>query len=58
MLNTDEVDLAFMNDAPPRFAYQILRTGKLPYVGDRGQIISLLERTTKHYLDTKKCTNC
>lgn len=53
ILNTDEVDLVLMNDAPHRFTYSILKTGKLLYAGDKGQIINLYERTTKHYIDFK-----
>jgi predicted nucleotidyltransferase len=53
LLNSDEVDLVVMNDAPPRFAYKIIRTGKLLHIGDKGQIIDFFEKTSKYYLDFK-----
>lgn len=53
ILQTDEVDLVLMNDAPPRFSHRILNTGRLIYVSDRDQIIDFFERTSRSYLDFK-----
>ena len=52
-LHSDEVDLVLMNDAPPRFAHQIIRTGKLLHTGNKDQIIDFFEKTSKYYLDFK-----
>jgi predicted nucleotidyltransferase len=50
---TDEIDLVMLNDAPVRFAHKIMASGKLLYCGNRSELISFLEKTTKLYLDFK-----
>ena len=52
-LRTDEVDLVILNDAPLRFARQILATGKLLFCRDQNQLVDFIEKTTKRYLDFK-----
>ena len=53
ILQTDEVDLVLMNDAPPRFSHRILKTGRLIHLGDKGQLADFFERTMRCYLDFK-----
>jgi predicted nucleotidyltransferase len=53
MLKTDEVDLVILNDNPLRFAFQILKTGKLFFCRDREKLVNFIESTTKRYLDFK-----
>lgn len=53
MLKTDEVDLVILNDSPIRFAYNILRTGKLLFCRDQIKLVGFVEKTTKQYLDFK-----
>jgi len=52
-LKTDEVDLVILNDDPLRFAYQILKIGKLLYCRDENRLIDFIEKTIKLYLDFK-----
>ena len=52
-LKTDEVDLVILNNDPIRFAYHILRTGKLLYCRDQNRLIDFIEKTKKMYLDFK-----
>mgnify|MGYP006311735185 CR=1 FL=1 len=52
-LKSDEVDLVIMNDDPIRFAFHILRTGKLLFCRDRGKLTDFIEKTTKRYLEFK-----
>lgn len=52
-LKTDDVDLVILNDDPIRFAYYILKTGKLLYCRDQNHLIDFIERTKKNYLDFK-----
>jgi hypothetical protein len=52
-LRTDEVDLVILNDAPLRFARQILATGKLLFCRDQNRLVDFIEKTTKRYLDFK-----
>ena len=52
-LQTDEVDLVLMNNAPHYFAYTILKSGKRLFVGDKGELIDFYEKTIKLYLDFK-----
>ena len=51
VLGTDEVDLVMMNDAPMRFSYSIIKSGKLIYCRDLTELAEFIERTTKLYLD-------
>ncbi len=52
-LKTDEVDMVILNDNPLRFAYHILKTGKLLHCRDKNQIIDFIEKTIKLYFDFK-----
>ena len=52
-LKTDEVDLLILNDDPLRFAYNVLKKGKLVYCKDRNQLLDFIEKTIKLYLDFK-----
>jgi len=51
VLETDEVDLILMNDAPMRFSYNIISSGKLLFCADSGAITEFIEKTIKVYLD-------
>ena len=53
VLRTDEVDLVILNDAPLRFARQIVATGKLLFCRDQNRLVDFIEKTTKRYLDFK-----
>lgn len=53
ILKTDEIDLINMNDAPPRIAFEILKTGKLLLCNDRPALIDFRERVVRVYLDFK-----
>lgn len=52
-LQTDEVDLVVLNDAPIRFAHNIIGTGKLLFCRDHNQLADFTEKTIKQYLDFK-----
>ena len=52
-LRTDEVDLIDMNDASPKIAFEILKTGKLLFCNDRTALTDFRERLVKFYLDFK-----
>ena len=51
VLNTDEVDLVMMNDAPMRFSHNIIKSGKLIYCADSRELTDFVEKTVKLYLD-------
>ena len=51
--NTDEIDLVVMNDAPPRFSLDIIRTGKLLFVQNRKALVDFQEQQNKSYFDFK-----
>lgn len=51
VLKTDEVDLVMMNDAPMRFSHNIIKSGKLLYCADSGELTDFVEKTVKLYLD-------
>ena len=53
VFRTDEIDLILMNDAPPRFTYHIIKTGKLLFMGNKGKLAEFQEFVIKHYLDFK-----
>ena len=53
VLQTDEVDLILMNDAPMRFSHNILKSGKLLFFSDTGALTEFIEKTVKVYLDFK-----
>ncbi len=51
VLKADEVDLIMMNDAPMRFSYNIIKSGKLMHCRDSTELTEFIEKTTKLYLD-------
>jgi len=53
VLQTDEVDLILMNDAPMRFSHNILKSGELLFCSDTGALTEFIEKTVKVYLDFK-----
>ena len=52
-LKTDEIDLILMNDAPDRFNYNIIKSGKLLFMRDKSKLSDFQERIIKEYLDFK-----
>ena len=46
-LKTNEVDLVILNYDPIRFAYHILKTGKLLFCRNQNQLIDFIEKTVK-----------
>jgi len=50
---TDEIDLVVLNDAPPRFSFNILKYGNLLFFRDKKTIIDFREQVLKYYLDFK-----
>lgn len=50
-LETNEVDLVLMNDAPMRYSYNIIRSGKLLFCSDSDVLHEFIEKTVKLYLD-------
>jgi predicted nucleotidyltransferase len=53
VFRTDEIDLIILNDAPLRFCYVILKTGKLIYFRNKDDLIDLRDQVLKYYLDFK-----
>ncbi len=53
VFRTDEIDLIILNDAPLRFCYVILKTGKLLYFRNKDDLIDLRDQVLKYYLDFK-----
>jgi len=52
-LHIDDFDLVILNTAPPRFAYNILKSGRLLFCKEKEQTIEFMEKTIKYYLDFK-----
>jgi predicted nucleotidyltransferase len=52
-LQTEEIDLVFMNHAPSNIAFQIVKTGKLLLCNDRRALIDFREQLVMSYLDFK-----
>ena len=50
---TDEIDLVLMNDAPMRYSYNIIRSGKLLFCSDSDILRDFVEKSVKLYLDFK-----
>jgi predicted nucleotidyltransferase len=50
-LSTSEFDLVVLNTAPLRFAYTILKEGRLVFVKDTARLVDFREKTVKLYLD-------
>lgn len=53
LMQTDEIDIVILNDAPMRFVLKILSTGKLLFERDRQALIDLYDKNTKMFLDFK-----
>jgi len=53
VFKTDEVDLVLMNNAPMKFCYDILKTGKLVHCRHPGDLVDFSEKIVKLYLDFK-----
>jgi predicted nucleotidyltransferase len=51
VLQTDEVDLIMMNDAPMRFSHNIIKSGKLVHCKSKIDLTDFIEKTIKLYLD-------
>jgi len=50
-LNTEEIDLVILNNAPPYFAKNIINYGKLLFCNNKNQLTDFIEVTTMLYLD-------
>ncbi len=50
-LETDEVDLVLMNDAPMRYSHNIIKSGKQLFCSDSDVLHDFIEKTVKFYLD-------
>lgn len=55
--HTDEIDLVVMNDAPLRFCYNIIQSGKLLLVLNKVELINFQENVVKKFLDFKYYQN-
>lgn len=53
IFKTDEIDLVILNEASPRMAYNILKTGMVMFIRDKNLYTDFRERITRHYLDFK-----
>jgi len=53
IFRTDEIDLTILNDAPFRFCFVVLKTGKLLYCRNKTELIDFRDRVVKNYLDFK-----
>ena len=51
VLQTDEVDLVLMNDAPMRFCHNIVKSGALLHCSSKKELAEFVEKTIKLYLD-------
>jgi predicted nucleotidyltransferase len=50
---TDEIDLVLLNDAPMRFAYNIIKSGDLLFCRNKVYLTDFCEQVIKIYLDFK-----
>lgn len=50
---TDEIDLVLLNHVPLKFAFNVIKTGKLLYCREQKKLIDFIEHTMKLYLDFK-----
>jgi len=50
---TDKIDLVVLNDAPPRFSFNILKYANLLFFRDKKAIIDFREQVLNYYLDFK-----
>ena len=53
ILETDDFDLVLLNDAPVRFSYNIIKTGKLLFYTEKMTLINFIDKTVLKYLDFK-----
>lgn len=53
IFRTDEIDLTILNDAPFRFCFVVLKTGKLLYCKNKAELIDFRDQVMKNYLDFK-----
>jgi len=53
IFHTDEIDLTILNDAPFRFCFEVLKTGKLLYYKNKTELIDFRDQVIKNYLDFK-----
>lgn len=53
IFKTDEIDLIILNEATPRMAHNILKTGMVLFIRDQNSYTDFRERITRHYLDFK-----
>jgi predicted nucleotidyltransferase len=53
LLDTDEVDVLILNQAPPALRYAVLRDGVLLFCRDRQAMIEFRVRAVNEYLDFK-----
>ena len=53
IFRTDEIDLTILNNAPFRFCFVVLKTGKLLYYKNKAELIDFRDQVIKNYLDFK-----
>lgn len=53
IFRTDEIDLTILNDAPFRFCFVVLKTGKLLYCKNKAELIDFRNQVIKNYMDFK-----
>lgn len=51
VVSSDKADVVLLNDAPPAFAYRVLRDGRLLVCRDEGARVRHWTRTVVRYLD-------
>ena len=51
IFGSDEIDLVLMNDAPMRFAFHIIKSGKLLFCSNKDVLNNFIEKTVKLFLD-------
>jgi len=52
-LETDDVDLILLNEAPARIAYSVVKDGRLLLCRDEKELADFLDDTVRTYLDFK-----
>jgi len=57
IFQTDEIDLIILNDAPPRIAHHILKSGELLFLRNEMEYLDFSERIQRQYLDFKYYRN-
>lgn len=51
LLQTEEIDIIILNDAPMRFVVKVLSTGKILFERDRQELVDVYDKHTKMLLD-------